>query len=288
MKRVSFIPGVDGMSGILAGRAGKLVYPSNDNKAFDAPDGRQYARNYGSRIVLAQRVKDGKAYFMVKTKSAVNMNDAARRRQAALGCVMSLISSLKSNDCTAVIDGINYGGPYGSVLKRGFDTMPDENGVLPGQTFEQWVKDLLLNMFYTKRASISVKFKLNPLISAYHTGVIANPFGMESEQSSAFFPWIAQGLYNKFVGYLAIDDVVIINSQAFPCDNGDEWSVLIAAGVAQGTPINRKELLARLTNNASSQVLLDGLIVYGNGTAVETDDVIDSETKYTSTPPAGA
>lgn len=60
----------------------KLVYPTSDNKAWESPDGKQYARNYTPRFIGAMRAASGKTYFAVKARSAVNMTESVRRQQA--------------------------------------------------------------------------------------------------------------------------------------------------------------------------------------------------------------
>ena len=60
----------------------KLVYPTSDNKAWECPDGKQFARNYTPRFIGAMRAASGKTYFAVKARSAVNMTENMRRQQA--------------------------------------------------------------------------------------------------------------------------------------------------------------------------------------------------------------
>lgn len=69
------------MQGNLSGKQ-DLVYPTSDNKAWESPEGKQFARNYTPRYVGAMRAASGKVYFSVKARSAVNMTANVRRQQA--------------------------------------------------------------------------------------------------------------------------------------------------------------------------------------------------------------
>lgn len=83
MKRIEFIAPVEAMRGNLSGRQ-KLVYAKNDNPAFSAPEGVNYARNYKPRFIGAKKAKTGMTYFATRTKHAA-VNNA--RTQAAQGAI---------------------------------------------------------------------------------------------------------------------------------------------------------------------------------------------------------
>lgn len=85
MRRIEFIPGILAMRGNLSGSQ-ELVYPSNNNKAYDAPIGQtSYARNYRPSYIGAKRAKDGLAYFSVKTKSAIGLTTKQKHNLAVQG-----------------------------------------------------------------------------------------------------------------------------------------------------------------------------------------------------------
>lgn len=93
MKRISFISPVEAVRGNLSGKR-KLTYAPDNNPAWNVTSNeRQYANNYVPRFIGAQRSKDGKTYFAIKTKSAVKMS-AAMRQQNALLSVSSVIANL--------------------------------------------------------------------------------------------------------------------------------------------------------------------------------------------------
>lgn len=101
MKRIEFIAPVVAMRGNLSGKQ-DIVYPTNDNRAWDAPsDKREYARNYQPRFIGAKVAKNGKTYFAVRTKTAVNMTGAVRTQQAILS-VSSVIADIVRKDAALI------------------------------------------------------------------------------------------------------------------------------------------------------------------------------------------
>lgn len=85
MKRIEFISPVDAMRGNLSRTKQGLLYADNDNPAWDAPEGkRSYARNYQPIFVGAKVSKSGRKYFSVKTKTAITISPAVKKRMALL------------------------------------------------------------------------------------------------------------------------------------------------------------------------------------------------------------
>lgn len=72
----------------------KLQYAENNNPAFDAPLGRQYARNYKTRYISAKRSSDGLSYFMVKTKSATFIKSETLQNMALMGGAGAIIGAI--------------------------------------------------------------------------------------------------------------------------------------------------------------------------------------------------
>lgn len=84
-RRISYIAPIESMSGNLSGNQ-ELEYPTNDNKAWDAPeDGASYARNYKPRYVANVRRSDGRLYFAVKQRTATRINTDTKMTMAVLG-----------------------------------------------------------------------------------------------------------------------------------------------------------------------------------------------------------
>lgn len=85
MKQIEFIAPVEAMRGNLSRSKQGLLYADNDNPAWDAPEGkRSYARNYQPIFVGAKVSKSGRKYFSVKTKTAITISPAVKKRMALL------------------------------------------------------------------------------------------------------------------------------------------------------------------------------------------------------------
>lgn len=93
MRRIDFIAPVDSMRGNLSG-AQKLQYAENNNPAFEAPAGRQYARNYQTRFIGAKRASDNLKYFAVKTKSATLIKSDTLLNMALMGGAGAIIAAI--------------------------------------------------------------------------------------------------------------------------------------------------------------------------------------------------
>lgn len=96
MKRIEFIAPVEAMRGNLSGSQ-KLVYAMNNNPAWDAPDGKSYARNYKPRFVGAKRAATGATYFATKVRSAINNSIASKQAQAVLGSMPMMLTGVETN-----------------------------------------------------------------------------------------------------------------------------------------------------------------------------------------------
>lgn len=83
----------DHMSGKL-GTDENLKYAENNNPAWDAPDGRQYAKNYKPVMVLNYNAATGKQTFQIKTKSATFMSPATRLGMAISGGANAIIATI--------------------------------------------------------------------------------------------------------------------------------------------------------------------------------------------------
>lgn len=93
MKRIEFIAPVESMRGNLSGKQ-ELLYAENNNPAFDAPAGRQYAKNYQPRFIGAKRASDNLKYFAVKTKSATLISPATKKNMALTGGVGAIYAAI--------------------------------------------------------------------------------------------------------------------------------------------------------------------------------------------------
>lgn len=95
MKRIEFIAPVEAMRGNLSRTKQGLLYADNDNPAWDAPEGkRSYARNYQPIFVGAKVSKSGRKYFSVKTKTAITISPAVKKRMALLAIGSELANKI--------------------------------------------------------------------------------------------------------------------------------------------------------------------------------------------------
>lgn len=153
MRRIEFIAPVEAMRGNLSGKQ-SLLYAENDNPAWDAPDGRQYAKNYTPRFIGARISKSGKTYFAVKTKSAVKVS-AAFRTQNAILATSSVIANILMKDLT-VLNGLQ---------QRYAQTAPE------GWSFKRWLMSVIKTGLKNKQhfafsgTSLGALFVGNPYLT---------------------------------------------------------------------------------------------------------------------------
>lgn len=106
MKRIEFIAPVEAMRGNLSG-AQNLKYPTDNNKAFESPEGSvNYARNYSTRFIGAKRASDGLKYFAVKTKTATHITSRSLMAMALLGGAGAMYAALVRNKASQTYAGI--------------------------------------------------------------------------------------------------------------------------------------------------------------------------------------
>lgn len=96
MKRIEFIAPVEAMRGNLSGSQ-KLVYAKKNNPAWDAPEGKSFARNYKPRFIGAKRAATGATIFATKVRSAINNSTKTKVAQAVLGSMSMLLAGVESN-----------------------------------------------------------------------------------------------------------------------------------------------------------------------------------------------
>ena len=77
------IPPFEVLTGNLSGKQ-DLQYAKNNNPAYDAPDGKQGARNYTTRYIGAKR-SDGKSFYAVRRKNTAVLNTSTRLQMALFG-----------------------------------------------------------------------------------------------------------------------------------------------------------------------------------------------------------
>ena len=97
MRTIEFLAPVEAMRGNLSGKQ-KLVYPTRNNSAWDAPDGvRSYARNYNARYIGSKNSQTLKNTFSVRRSNAVNISAGARQNMALMGGGKSVYDAMRAN-----------------------------------------------------------------------------------------------------------------------------------------------------------------------------------------------
>lgn len=117
MRRIEFIAPVESMRGNLSGNQ-DLKYAKNDNPAFDAPNGRQYARNYTPRFIGAKRASSGLKYFNTRTKSAQLINDESKKGMACLGGTQAIYAAIIQQQAQAIATITSYYNWYIKTFGR--------------------------------------------------------------------------------------------------------------------------------------------------------------------------
>lgn len=141
-KRLTLIAPFDSASGNLSGRQ-ILKYNDNNNPAYEAPDGQQYAKNYKTRYIANIRAKDGMLYFSTKTRTATTLDQSSRRRMASLA-LTQIISNpnsgawplLEQSKVVAIVSAIRQTDKTMTFRKFVFKTIYDMlNGQRTSCTF---------------------------------------------------------------------------------------------------------------------------------------------------------
>lgn len=269
-KRVTFIPGVDAMSGILAGRAGKLVYAENDNKAFEAPQGTNYARNYGARIVLAQRAKDGKAYFSVKTKSATKIDASSKMNMALIGGIAAIKSALKTQQTTDW-----------NTLHTIYEYIKAHQGGIG--SFNQWLDPYLRRMLRYHEASVV-------FTQAVGSVTITNPWNVSnpSALTLVYATWIKFApmfIFNSITSSVGAIPFTIDGVQMYSPFGASQapitWEAFYNLG---GINANVDVMIAGLQVSTGS-VKYNSLDVYSSAGVAQTDVKNIANDKYTTIAP---
>lgn len=277
MKRIEFVAPVESMRGNLSGKQ-DLVYNDNDNKAFEAPTGRQYAKNYQPRFIGAKRASDGHKYFAVKTKSATKITNATKLNMALLGA------------SAVIYNGINRLEQYGTTEQKvNIDIIRQEWMSMAGVTFEEgtsWKKFLMdrirvMLASHAQYAEFGSTLKTK-LLNPYYVGTAPTP---TAENLVVDIP---QTILVKFWSELAVSSdggapiVFTINGLKGLAFNGWDWARV-------GTmPEGMNIFNIAFDELDQSFVVIDGGNIPKkyvlNGTAyVIADDLVSSTAKYVTT-----
>lgn len=185
MKRIEFIAPVEAMRGNLSG-AQNLVYATKNNPAWDAPEGKNYARNYKPRFIGAKRSATGLTYFATKVRSAINNSTKTKVAQAVLGSMPMLQDGVESN---LSINSILYNCYNASKQKA------------QGYSLRKYFIEKVRNQISRGAATITIMERSG---STTYTCSFANPYikpgtstaetiGFDSEILDKFFDQLSNG-----------------------------------------------------------------------------------------------
>lgn len=279
MKRIEFIAPVEALRGNMSGSQ-KLVYAENDNPAYDAPDGRQYARNYKPRYIGFRRAKDGAVYFGVKKKSATKINKVSKVTMAALGSIQDLKNTFKNEQITTTVGPVT--GTYWSFILLAYQTAVYVGEVEPGVGVDKWIDGLLVDMMRYRQSELQLRFKLNPNQPTYYTLTIASPYASYDE---AALP-ITQRNFVKFNPVLSCindSDIIYINGMPIVYEPADSltWAVMHRAISADS--VNLTTQLTPLVATGTEALTWQGNQVYSSTGVAQTGDTpILTGEKYTT------
>lgn len=148
-KRIDFIAPFEGLRGNVSGRQ-DLVYALNDNKAFEAPQGkRNYARNYKPRYVSAKRASDGRMYFSVRTRNGVTLSARSLQAMALLGGTGAIYAAIVNND--TLRNGVEM--VYRYLIDRTSQGLP--GGIPLDTTFRQYASGIIRTALQNKATTMT-------------------------------------------------------------------------------------------------------------------------------------
>lgn len=209
MKRVEFDPGFPVLRGKIAGPQ-VLEYAENNNPAFDAPTGRQYARNYKAAVVSCKRSATGKMYFQIKTKSATKINAGSKLKMALLGGTGAVRAAILT-DATkrSTVEAV-----YAAAKALGKTS---------AKTIEKYVYDVVYEALQSK--SIMIQF----FATGVPTLTIQNPWAYTTQQGGVSIT-IKDSILVKFWPQLAKNPIVfLVDGLKGVAHNGDTFATILAS-----------------------------------------------------------
>lgn len=255
-KRIEFIAPVESVRGNLSGKQ-DLVYPSNNNSAFDSPEGKvNYARNYRPSYIGAKRSSDGLRYFTVRTKNAVNLSASAKRIMAINGASFGLTSKVLADDDMVVALGTQYGQAV-------------RTGQFSG-TFRQFVYFYFSQMISNYAPSININF-------IGLTNILYNPW--MSDQSVDYAP--TKDVLVKFWTSLHTGGITFkVNNLTGIATQDDDFAVFTDNA---DDPRNVLGLTQQNIDGSYFIKLGSFYLLAPNGDYVERDDTVITDGQYKTT-----
>lgn len=280
MKRIEFIAPVESMRGNLSGEQ-NLLYADNNNPAYEAPDGVQYARNYQPRFIGAKVSKNGLKYFTLKTKSATKLDAQSRLTMGTLAAVAAIRSALMKD----------HASDYAQIVAN--LAVEVAQGIISGTG-----KRTIMSLFYEKVADMLQGYKPTCVFGTGDSIVtLYNPWALFGNAQGALEinPAVWLKFANLFIAYASNvhgGAYFTINGRTFICpffSSGAQPTLLgwipMCGGGAADNP-NFAASIDGLSATADDGVILNDYIVEYNGEAVDAEEEPVAGRKYTATTPA--
>ena len=235
MKRIEFIAPVESMRGNLSGNQ-SLEYAQNNNPAYEAPDGVQYARNYQPRFIGAKRGSDGLKYFAVRTKTATNLKATTRRAMAIVGVTAAIRSALMTANPAIY-----------AQMQQAFNYLKAQLLLPEGQdTFKKWFDANVKGMLQYKKATWS-------FTQASISFTLKNPYDLASTDPLV----IKQSVWVKFANFFAFKGTSAINTGYISIDG---MSIFVACADDESLTFPN---VTTFSNNTSYKANFAGVVVGG-------------------------
>lgn len=211
MQRIEFIAPVEAMRGNLSGKQ-VLQYAENNNPAFEAPVGRQYARNYQPRYVGNKRAADGAKYFAVKTKSATLVNSGTKHQMALFG------------GAGAILGGVAHNAVLRARCEATYE-LAKKAGQTSARTYRKYMTDILVAQLEDKVPIITAAVSSGEESSSF---AIQNPWCYTGQQGGIHVD-VSNSVLVKFWSELASDPIIFtVDGRKGVAHQGDDFEAIIS------------------------------------------------------------
>lgn len=238
MRRIEFIAPVESMRGNLSGSQ-KLVYPSHNNSAWDAPEGKSAARNYTPRYVGNKRFNGAKG-FSVRTKHTINNTGKSKKAQALLAG--AALCFLAANKTLTLI----------STLQMAYDVAHTAD---PSLTYRKWLMGIFYSMLENKNRTVYISAgSLNVTINnPWVMGGTGTDLNIAEADFVKFWGWLSQnGSYFTMVkpDGTKLTGICTLGMNFIDLIDEPKLNILgLAANEISGTQyVGRAEYLAKLND----------------------------------------
>ena len=212
MQTIEFIAPVEAMRGNLSGKQ-VLLYAENSNPAFEAPAGRQYARNYQPRFIGAKRAATGVKYFAVKTKSATLINNGTKHQMALFGGAGAILGGIARNAVLRARCEATY-----ELAKKA--------GQTSARTYRKYMTDILVGQLEDKNPIISVAVSDGESSSSF---AVQNPWCYTGQQGGIHID-VSNSVLVKFWIELASNPVIFyVDGRKAIAHQVDSFASLVAS-----------------------------------------------------------